>query len=281
MIVLVIIAILAIIAVCVLFVPIRYRAQGNIDEMSFDIKLHWFLKIIMLRFRMKDGSLDYALYLLGIRTKLLDKEAMERRSNRRKKRKEKKAARKYKSRKKKYQKEHDKYKEQFLKANQLEDAEKSDSDANLGSKVNNHDFSEIIEDDNTSTTESGSKKAMTMVKKAAHILNTIWEHHPIQMLWVDIQKILNHAKPRKVKADIVFGFEDPSTTGKILGAISNLYFIYQYEDLHITGDFEAEEAYISGCFDFKGYVQALFGLIFILRVVKKKQFRRFLKALKL
>lgn len=286
---LIVVIVFAVIAACVMFVPIRYRTQGDIDEMAFDVRLHWFLKIIMFRFSMKDGTSDYALYLFGIRTKLLDKEAMDKRKRRREKRKAKKAARKHKSRKKKYQKEHDKYKEQFLKEHQGEESININTKSAAASSEKEA-FSGLSDDttDQKSAAEStedtilkGPKKAMDVAKKVVHILKTIQEYHPIQMLWEDIKKFLYHARPRNVKGDILFGFDDPSMTGKILGAVSNLYFLYQYDDLHINGDFEAEEAYIRGTFDIKGYIQAVFGLIFMIRVIKKKQFRRFLKALKL
>ena len=278
--------VLAVLIVCVLFVPVRYRARGNIDEMTFDIKLHWFFRIIMFRFRYKNSTSDYALYLFGIRTRLFDKERMDKRKERRNKRKIKKAARKRRSRKKKYQKEHDKYKEQFLKENQMEEIVSGDKpkgkspDDSVGDE-RTEDSREAGNASSSDTSISGAQKAMALVKKIFHILKTICEYQPIRMLWDDIRKFLYHARPRKIRADILFGFEDPSMTGKALGAISNLYFIYQFKDLHINGDFETDKAYVCGTFDVRGYVQAVFGLIFVIRVIRKKQFRSFLKAIKL
>ncbi|MBQ8663640.1 MAG: hypothetical protein IJ471_07260 [Eubacterium sp.] len=285
LVVLILVIIMAAFAACVMFIPARYQAKGDIEQMEFDVKLHWFLKIIMFRASYKNSMADYALYIFGIRTKVLDKDVMEKRKRKREKRKAKKAARKHKSRKKKYQKEHNKYKEQFLKENQLDD-----ETLRQATGTRRMDTRDKLEAD--ATRESSQQKAqgnasvtpanaMAVVKKVVHILKTVQEHRPVQMLWADIQKLAHRARPRKVKADIVFGFDDPALTGQVLGTISNLYFIYQYDQLCINGDFETEASYIRGDFDIKGHIRAVFALIFVIRVIRKKQFRKFMKALKL
>ena len=295
LVVLIIVIVIAILALCVLFVPIRYHLRGDIDEKDFSARLHWFLKIIMFRATMKDGATDYALYLFGIRTKLLDKEFLDKWKRRREKRKAKKAAKANKSRKKKYQKKHDKYKEQYLKENQMDEAElhaeMSDSLNKAGGAKEGEDptkksVSEKAHGVDPTEASKDSKnhsknKVIDVLKKILHIIQVFRDYQPVQMIIEDIKKLMHHARPRKIKADIQFGFEDPATTGQLLGAISNVYFIYQYEDLVICPDFQTEEAYIKGNFDIKGYIQSVFGLIFIIKVIKKKRFRKFLKALKL
>lgn len=285
LVVLIVVIVVAAFAACVMFIPARYQAKGDIEQMEFDVRLHWFLKIIMFRASYKDSAADYALYIFGIRTKLLDKDVMEKRKRKREKQKAKKAARKHKSRKKKYQKEHDKYKEQFLKENQLDDVTLQQATSTQRMDTKDTLEADAMQESSEQETQGKQKvtpsKAIDVVKKVVHILKTIQEYRPVQMLWADIQKLAYRARPRKVKADIVFGFDDPALTGQILGAISNIYFIYQYDQLHIRGDFEAEESYMQGDFDIKGHIRAVFALIFVIRVIKKKHFRRFLKALKL
>lgn len=276
---LIVVCVIAVILLCVLFVPIRYHARGDIDEMNYDVRLHWFLKIIMFRFMYKDGNTDYALYLFGIRTRFLDKDFLDKWKRWREKRKAKKAAKAYKSRKKKYQKEHDKYKEQYLKENPMEDQLNSSQDV-VGEKNFNTEDS-ISKSSSEAEGKPSKKKVIDILKKVLHIIQVFRDYQPVQMIWTDIQKLMHHARPRKINADIVFGFDDPSLTGQLLGVISNLYFIYQYEDLLINGDFNTEESYIRGDFDIRGYLQSVFGLVFILKIIKKKRFRKFLKALKL
>ena len=286
--VLVVVIVIAIAAACVMFVPVRYQAKGDTDTMSFEAKFHWLLRIIMFRFIYRDNKTDYALYLFGIRTRILDKDAMEARKKRREKRKRRrakrkanKAARSRKKRKAKYQKEHDKYKEQFLKENPELDKSQFE-DETLGSVPDNKEKVKTAAIESEETTEQSSKKKpLEIIKKVVHIIQVVQQYQPVRMLWADIQQFLYRARPRQIKGDIRFGFSDPSITGKILGGISNLYFIYLYDDLHICPDFETEEDYFEGNIDLKGHMRAVFAAVLAFRIFKKKQFRKFLKALKL
>ncbi len=262
--------------VCVLFVPIRYQAKGNIDEMDFDFRVHWLLKILKIRFTYKDKATDYAFYLFGVRTKFLDEEYSNKRKIRREKRKAKKAAKRRNSRKKKYQKEHDKYKERFIKENNMQYEDLQRSDLN---KDPTEDRTDVFQTSDTNI--PGTQKAMDAAKKIIGIINAFREHRPIQLLWNDITRFLYRARPRKMTGEITYGFDDPAMTGKVLGIISNLYFLYQYDRFVIQPDFESEEAYISGQFRVKGYLQGLHGLVFVIRVLRKKQFKKFMNALKL
>lgn len=271
---------------CVLFFPVCYRAKGDVEKMDFAVKVQWLFHIVMFRASYKEETPDYALYLFGIRTRILDEDASKRRKNKRQKRKARKAAKKYNTRKKNYQKKHDKYKEQFLKENPLQEEVPMDSKEEYKVKQSEDSISKegFSKEDNRQNSEKEKKQASKVIevlKRVVHIIKTIAEHRPIQLLWPDIKKILYRARPRKINADITFGFEDPALTGKIIGAISNIYYLYQFDKLYINGDFEAEEAYVEGTFDVKGHLQAIFGIIFAIRIFRKKQFRNFMKALKL
>lgn len=272
---------------CVLFFPVSYRAKGDIEKLDFAVKVQWLFHIVMFRASYKDEHPDYALYLFGIRTKLLDEDASNKRKIRRQKRKMRKAAKKRNVRKKKYQKKHDKYKEQYLKENPTKDDVRMNSQIEHAVKqsvdsLSKEEFSNEANHSYDSEKEKKSaSKVMEVLKKVVHIIKTIAEHRPIQLLWPDIKKLLYRARPRKINADITFGFEDPAMTGKVIGAISNIYYLYQFDKLYINGDFEAEEAYVEGSFTVKGHLQAIFGILFAIRIFRKKQFRNFMKALKL
>lgn len=49
--------------------------------------------------------------------------------------------------------------------------------------------------------------------------------------------ILKRIRPRKLEADVIFGFDSPDITGKIYGLLCMLYPYYG-NDIHITPDFE-------------------------------------------
>lgn len=115
-------------------------------------------------------------------------------------------------------------------------------------------------------------------------VNTAWSlmqtWHPLAMIWPPLQKLLYRIRPRMLKTDLIFGFADPSTTGKVLGAVSNLYFLYYYEEFHLQGDFETEDIYIDGTFMIRGKIRGIYLLVFVIRLLSKKDFRKFLGAIK-
>lgn len=270
---LIVLCVLVVVALCVLFLPVQYRGKGDIEQSDYDVRVSWLFKIIQFRFVYRDKTGGYALYLFGIRTRFLDREFLDRISKRRERRKARKAARAYRSRRKKYRKKHDKYKEQYLREQDLQEQAVFDREPK----------EDAAKTENTSsdTEKKSVSKVIAGLKKALHIIQVIRDYQPLQIIQRDLKKLLWHCRPRTLKGDLLFGFEDPATTGQALGILSNVYFMYQYDEFAVNGDFECQEAYIKGDFDVKGHVQMIFVLVFILKVIKKKRFRKFLKALKL
>ena len=134
-------------------------------------------------------------------------------------------------------------------------------------------------EDSTEHNETGGKlKGILKKVKTAWSLMQTW--HPLAMIWPPLQKLLYRIRPRMLKADLIFGFADPSVTGKVLGAVSNLYFLYYYEEFHLQGDFETEDMYIDGSFMIHGKIRGIYLLVFVIRLLSKKDFRKFLGAIK-
>ena len=79
------------------------------------------------------------------------------------------------------------------------------------------------------------KKAWTKAKKEAWKL--------VKRLW-----------PKRLKADIRYGFEDPSITGKILAGFSILY-PFVGEQIHLDPDFE--QSVIEGKLYIKGKIRGI------------------------
>ena len=50
-------------------------------------------------------------------------------------------------------------------------------------------------------------------------------------------KMLGSLLPRKIRAEVSFGFEDPATTGYVLGLAGMLYPVYS-KDVSLTPDFQ-------------------------------------------
>ncbi|MBP3488024.1 MAG: hypothetical protein J6K53_06475 [Roseburia sp.] len=97
-------------------------------------------------------------------------------------------------------------------------------------------------------------------------------------IWTEVKYLLCHFKFRRIKTDLAFSLGDPALTGQVLGALSVLPFLYQYE-IQIAPDFVSEEVYIKGSFDIKGYARGIHVLKSVIRLIRKKEFRIWLKKL--
>lgn len=97
-------------------------------------------------------------------------------------------------------------------------------------------------------------------------------------IWTEVKYLLCHFKFRRIKTDLAFSLGDPALTGQALGALSVLPFLYQYE-IQIAPDFVSEEAYVKGSFDIKGYARGIHVLKSVIRLIRKKEFRIWLKKL--
>lgn len=140
--------------------------------------------------------------------------------------------------------------------------------------VKKNDTEDSIEQSET------SGKLKDILKKVKTVWSLMQTWHPLAMIWPPLQKLLYRIRPRMLKADLIFGFADPSVTGKALGAVSNLYFLYYYEEFHLQGDFETEDMYIDGTFMIRGKIRGIYLLVFVIRLLSKKDFRKFLGAIK-
>lgn len=97
-------------------------------------------------------------------------------------------------------------------------------------------------------------------------------------IWAEVKYLLCHFKFRRIKADLAFSLGDPALTGQALGALSVLPFLYQYE-IQIAPDFAAEETYVRGSFEIRGYARGMHLLKSVIRLIRKKEFRIWLKKL--
>ena len=153
------------------------------------------------------------------------------------------------------------------------------SGKNTTGQKEQHTVKQNDTEDSIEQSESNGK-----LKDILKKVNTAWSlmqtWRPLAMIWPPLQKLLYRIRPRMLKTDLIFGFADPSTTGKVLGAVSNLYFLYYYEEFHLQGDFETEDMYVDGTFMIRGKIRGIYLLVFVIRLLSKKDFRKFLGAIK-
>lgn len=88
-----------------------------------------------------------------------------------------------------------------------------------------------------------------------------------------ILKVLRHILPQKLDAKVKFGFEDPATTGNILGVSSILYGVYG-DKLQLEPDFEHQV--LEGEYSFKGRIRVITLLIAAWKLFKNKWIRDFI-----
>ena len=86
-------------------------------------------------------------------------------------------------------------------------------------------------------------------------------------------KTLRHILPRKLKAKLRFGFEDPATTGNVLGAASALYAIYG-DKLELEPDFE--NVVLEGEYKLKGRIRVFTILIAAIKLYFNKWIKKFI-----
>ena len=119
-------------------------------------------------------------------------------------------------------------------------------------------------------------------KKLAEIWSAVRDErnqNAVKQILFEVWKLLLHYRPRKCKIDVEFGMEDPATTGKIVGAMAMLPFVYQKGN-HICPDFEAENTYAKGTVELSGRIQLIFVLILVLRLLKQEDVKRLITVIK-
>ena len=86
-----------------------------------------------------------------------------------------------------------------------------------------------------------------------------------------LRSLLAHLLPRKIQGRLKFGFEDPSTTGQILGYLAVFYGIYQ-NSFAIIPVFDEKVLEVE--LDFKGRVRLLYIVYLAARVFFNRNCRR-------
>lgn len=108
------------------------------------------------------------------------------------------------------------------------------------------------------------------IEKFQAVLQNPENQYTFQLVWRQVKKLMIHLRPRKAKANITFGFDDPYTTGQVLSAAS-IGYVWYGEQIQITPVFD--EAIIEGEGSFQGRVRIGTILFLGLRIFLNKNFR--------
>ncbi len=265
---LVLLAILVSLLLIVLFVPIRYRVKGSKEDAVIvgKARVSWVfgLAVFIVSYQEKDVILQ--LKVLGIDLmKLLKKKT----SN-------KKTASKMKKTDKGEKIEDTKDKKETVSDATL--SKKTSEKVGTSSKVpsENKGIREKIKDIRYKITAVPGKIAESIKKIKLTITNICdkikyWKDFlsdervmaALGVVKLHLLKILKHILPKKIKGQVVYGFEDPCTTGQVLAGISVLYPVY-YKHLSISPDFSGQ--ILNGNIDFKGRIYVVYLLKSVLAV---------------
>lgn len=103
-----------------------------------------------------------------------------------------------------------------------------------------------------------------------HFINSETHQNAFFKLLSELKRFVKKAKPKKLSGKILFGFEDPSITGRVLGGMSMIY-PYLQEHLTISADFEKKV--LSGNLYIKGRIRLSMFLSFLLYLFWDKTVR--------
>lgn len=93
----------------------------------------------------------------------------------------------------------------------------------------------------------------------------------------EVRRLLRFLKPKKLKADIRFGFEDPYYTGQVLAALSMIY-PFLGEHAEIEPDFE--QKVLEGSIMISGKLRVLYVIIMLWNLVWNKNVRTTIKHIR-
>lgn len=291
----------------VLFAPVSYELDLDIDEKRVDVRINWLLKLVRFRFYMKE-RMEAVLSILFFKLDFTDPEAKKKRVARkavRQSRKRKKQEKKKEKERRKQRKTYEKQKkarqapgesrpeqeavrpspdkeQEAVPVKYDRDTGQADSEA-----AENADFSESSEESGGSRGMKESLKGLwdTVGKAFGYvgtfrkILNLVREYEVFSTVWPGLVRFLKRIRPRKMSGRIAFGLDDPAATGQITGAIAMIPLFYE-TDIRISPDFETEKAYVQGNIYIKGRMHLIHALIFIVGLIRSKKIRLFIGAVR-
>lgn len=298
----------------VLFVPVRYQADGAYREKpEAKLQITWLLHLLTVRAAF-DGSFAYSLRIAGIRLfpKAADRAA--------------KAADAPVSAAEKAAKEETRASEEVVNAggtganadggreenkdasySSVPEAEPEKSTAAQqqggGTKQSAGSVREERQDGPAANAEKSQKqplsdKVYVFFRKIRDKLETICDKirnieeiisyytgvlqreetkQAVRLVLNQLMKIMRHVLPRKMDVRLVIGTGDPASTGQIMALQGMLYPILQ-DRVCIVPDFE--EKHVEGTFHIKGHITVFRLLVCALRVVISKNFRQLIRLLR-
>lgn len=307
----VIIGILAVI----LFVPVCYEVDADIDEMDYTVRARWLGWLIRFEFRWKEKAhavlkilwfvIDFtdpeavAVRKANKEAKIRKKQEKQRKKEMRKSRKEQRKKRKKEVQQVSEQEKRAKQREAFRRQQETE-CETAGTDVNTEkhalevSEKHASEESDVFESKSKAGNGAEEKKSVLNKLKSVQektgsakekinngiaVFRFLREQELIPAVWTKLKTFLLHIRPRVLRGHLQFGLADPANTGQILGGIAMIPFLYQTE-LQIKPDFEADENYIKGQLYTRGHICCIHLVVLLIRLLLDKKLRGVIRMIR-
>ena len=268
---LVLLGLLLVIVFSVLFVPVRYRLEGEKSspgwsEANGKVKVSWLLHLIHLRIQYQEKELDWECYLFGVPLKKAGAAVREWKKKRRKKKiQEQKERRKKAVQQKKPEKSKTAAPE--AKKTEIKTAERKQQEKEKVSDKLSRFWNRCKKIVGSILEFPGKlKKKLTNIRLTFRGFydkikrwRTLWNEEStlaaLHFLTEKGRKLIRHVLPRKIRGSITFGCEDPALTGQILGAVAIAYPLYgkgvavypRFEEKILEGQLQMKGRIVVAC----------------------------------
>ena len=255
----------------VLFVPIRYKADGFYKDKDYNVngKAHWLLHAVTVSFDLK-ASKDPVIKILGIKLKGKKKKGSEEKTDEDSSDPETKEA----------SLDDTDEETKDLKERNDEDTTDKVTDVSLtDSSERTEENTAKSEDEKSSEKkrknaddkkEFKSESVYDKIKRYIEIIKSEDFKESFSLVKKQLCRLLKAVLPRKWEINASLGFEDPSLTGYVC-ALSGAMYMWFRKHIHIVGDFDNEE--ISADAYFKGRIYIVVLVYVFIRVWFNKKIR--------
>ena len=259
---LVIIGLILAILLCVLFVPVRYKAKIDYQEGKPDISVNvsYFLHAISVNAVYRDKKISKVLKIFGFKTKFLG-DSDETDDNSR-------------DGEDIFEEIKEEKKKRFLKKDLSGIKRNKQSDEIEEDYIMPvyEDKKEIKEDKSEITPKEEMQDINISENEEMNFSNV--NRELFSFLWEQLKGVLSYVSPRKIRGYIKFGFEDPSTTGKTLGVI---YMILKGDKKGFVISPDFDNKILDTKMQISGRIRIYRLLIVALKIYKNKNFKVFLE----
>ncbi|MGN0349246.1 MAG: DUF2953 domain-containing protein [Roseburia sp.] len=268
---LVLLGILLFVLCLILFVPVRYRAEGEIDKtVRVSGRITWLFPALSWGFSFADGQMQQQLRIFGIPSR---------------KRTRKRTRHKERCMPNGMESDEDEAEEKEAEEVGVEKEDAEGEDAAL--PVTRKQAATKDKSEKDRTKEIGRETFFARFKEKIRSLRTMLleikrtvfdeeNQRAVKIIVTELFALLKHCRFRRIETELVFSLADPARTGQALGVLSMLPFLYRHP-FRIYPDFESEVWYLKGTFAARGRIRMLHVLISALRILKRKECRRLFK----